>query len=408
MSEVTVSPTTTTTTDDPTARRAARYAGFVFWVLFLANFFNYLERFIFAGITPYIKIDLGFNDAQIGLLGSIFFLAYTVFALPFGFLGERLSRKSVFSLGMAIAGIATVLTGIFYNFTALIGIKTLFGLGQSGFYPTGTPFLVAHYPPSQRAKVLSRWGVGALIGAAVGFLLAGAFKAPYAWRTALYIVGAPAVLVAVVVLVLREKFRHEADPATERLSDAGSSVWSRMRGYLRIPTFRVIIATHALGFFALTGISFWLPIFLQDTYGQSYNLTDASGNQLPTKVNTYFGAIGLDRGLVPVLAGAIVLIGGLLGILYGSRLATQLSRRRSGARVLAGGIGFLLAAPCVLIATGSGLVLPHVPAYASLDIATQFTVGLAIFCVFALLAAFFLNVYSAPTGSCAARCITAL
>jgi len=400
MSEVTVSPTTTTT-KDPAARRAARYAGYAFWVLFVANFFNYLERFIFSGISPWIQRDLGFNDAQIGLLGSVFFLVYTAFALPFGFLAERVARKTVVGFGMAIAGVATVLTGVFLNLTALIGIKTAFGFGQSSFYPAGTPFLAAQYPPAQRAKVFARWGVGALIGAALGFLLAGSFAdPPFAWRAALFIVGAPAVLVAVLVVFLREKKRHEEDPPVELLAGVGRSVLQRLRAYLRIPTFRVIIATHAFGFFALTGISFWLSIYLQDTYGQSYHPRDAAGNADPTKlIQTYFGSNGLDPHLVPVFAGGLVLIGGIFGILYGPRLAARLSHRHPGARVLAGGIGFLLAAPCVLISTGTALLLPKIPAYASLDITTQYRVGISIFAVFALLASFFLNVYSAPMSA---------
>ncbi len=400
MSEVTVAPTTSATASERAARRAARYTGYAFWVLFVANFFNYLERFIFSGISPWIQRDLGFNDAQIGLLGSVFFLAYTVFALPFGFLGERVARKTIVGLGMAIAGVATVLTGVFFNLTALIGIKTAFGFGQSSFYPAGTPFLAAQYPPPQRAKVFARWGVGALIGAALGFLLAGSFAdPPFAWRAALFIVGAPAVLVAVLVVFLREKRRHEADPPVERLVGVDPSVLQRLRRYLRIPTFRVIIATHALGFFALTGISFWLSIYLQDTYGQSYYLRDASGDKLGAPVPTYFGSHGLDPHLVPVLAGGLVLIGGIFGILYGPRLAARLSRRYPGARVLAGGIGFLLAAPCVALSTGTALVLPKIPAYASLDISTQYQIGITIFAVFALLASFFLNVYSAPMSA---------
>jgi hypothetical protein len=400
MSDATLPQTTApTATTNHTGRRTARYAGYVFWVMFVANFTNYLDRFIFAGISPYIQRDLGFNDAQLGLLGSVFFLVYTLFALPFGFFAERIARKTIVGAGMVIAGVATILTGVFPELTALIGVKALFGFGQSGFYPAGTPFLAAQFPPSQRARVIGRWGVGAVIGAALGYLLAGFFKAPFAWRTALFVTGVPAILVAVFVLLLREKRRHEADPAVGQLAGTNPSSLQRVRGYLRIPTFRVILATHALAFFALTGITFWLPIYLQDTYGQYIIARDASGNRLGTQIPSYFGSAGLDPGLIPIVAGGLVLLGGLFGNLYGPRLAARLSRRRAGARVLASGIGFLLAAPCLVLSTGTALVLPQIPLYTSLDILAQRNIGVAIFAVFALLASFFLNVYNGPMSA---------
>ena len=35
-------------------KRAARYASYFFWIMFFANFVNYLQRFIFIGLSTYI------------------------------------------------------------------------------------------------------------------------------------------------------------------------------------------------------------------------------------------------------------------------------------------------------------------------------------------------------------------
>ena len=77
-----------------------------------------------------------------------------------------------------------------------------------------------------------------------------------------------------------------------------SSVFARFAAYLRIPTVRVIIALHALGFFALTGVTTYLAIFLSDTYGSN---------------GSFYPGVGLSAWFVPVLAGAVVLVGGILG-----------------------------------------------------------------------------------------------
>ncbi len=245
--------------------------------------------------------------------------------------------------------------------------------------------LAAYYPPSRRASIISRWSVGALIGAAAGFLLAGFFSAPNEWRFAFFFTGIPGLIFAVLVWRTREKTRHEDDPPAEHLAGEGNrSVFARFAAYLRIPTVRVIIALHALGFFALTGVTTYLAIFLSDTYGSN---------------GSFYPDVGLSPGLVPVLAGAVVLVGGILGNLIGGVWSNRLSRRHEGARVLTGGLGFLLAAPCVIVAIGSPMVLRQLTFFTTATAHTQLTIGIAVFVVFALLSAFFLNVYNGPVSA---------
>ncbi|HLZ20819.1 MAG TPA: MFS transporter [Ktedonobacterales bacterium] len=384
MSDVVLPQTTTGTPNHGTAERAARYAAYVFWLMFAVNFLNYLDRYVFSGLVFIIQPDLKLSDFQVGLLGSAFLLIYTVLALPLGFLAERVARKTIVAVGVAIWSFATAFTGLTTSFIPLLVTRAVLGVGEASYYPAGTPLLAAHYPPARRAHILARWSVGALIGAAVGFLIATFFAAPGTWRFAFFFTGIPGLLFAFLMWRTREKVRHDEDPPAERLTGAGAAFWPRLRSYLRIPTVRVIIALHALGFFALTGVSYFLSIYLNRTYGKG-----APG----------FGDAGLSPKLVPVLGGAVVLIGGILGLFVGSAWATRLSKRHPGARVLTGGLGFLIAAPCVLIAIGASFVLPHLPFYSGASVGTRLALGVGIFAVFALLASFFLNIYNGPVSA---------
>jgi MFS family permease len=366
--------------------------------MFVINFLNYLDRWIFTGLSPIIQQDLRINDFQIGLLSSAFLLVYTIVALPLGFLADRTARKTIVALGVAVWSLATAFTGIVSSFAALLGVRAILGIGEGSYYPAGTPMLAAYFPPGQRARIISRWSVGALIGAAVGFLLAGFFSSPGAWRYAFFFTGIPGLIFAFLIWRTREKTRHEDDPPAEHLEGEGRSIISRLRTYLRIPTVRVIIALHALGFFALTGVTTYLAIFLNDTYGQVVVKRDQFG-AIIGKTPGAFPHAGLTPGTVPILAGGVVLLGGILGNLAGGMWADRLSKRRPGARVLTGGLGFLLAAPCVIIAIGSPLVLRQLSAYVGASEGTRVLVGVAIFTVFALLAAFFLNVYNGPVSA---------
>lgn len=384
MSQPAGQPEPTPTPIAPAARRAARYASYIFWLMFIINFLNYLDRWVFTGLSPIIKADLKLNDFQIGLLATAFLLVYTILALPLGFLADRIARKSIVGLGVAIWSVATLLTGLVGSFSTLLAVRTLLGIGEGSYYPAGTPMLAAYFPPSRRAQVLARWSVGALIGAAVGFLIAAPFSSPGAWRYAFYFTGVPGLLFAFLIWRTREKTRHEEDPPADHVPGEGRTILHRLGAYLSIPTVRVIVALHALGFFALTSVTTFLAIYLAATYEPG---------------SPGFPHAGISPKLVPILSGAVVLIGGILGNLGGGWWSDRLGRRRAGARVMTGGLGFLLAAPSVLVAIGAPYVLNLLPFYTSASEDTRLTIGVTIFIVGALAGAFFLNVYNGPVSA---------
>ncbi|MGH2517650.1 MAG: MFS transporter, partial [Ktedonobacterales bacterium] len=226
MSEVVVSRTSTDTPNSGgagAAKRAARYAAYVFWLMFAINFLNYLYRYVFSGLGFIIQKDLKLSDFQVGLLGSAFLLIYTLLALPLGFLAERVARKTIVAVGVAIWSLATAFTGLSTGFIPLLATRAFLGIGEASYYPAGTPLLAAHYPPAHRAHILARWGVGALVGAAIGFLIATFFAAPGTWRLAFYFTGIPGLLFAFLMWRTREKVRHDDDPPAESLTGAGAA-----------------------------------------------------------------------------------------------------------------------------------------------------------------------------------------
>lgn len=378
-------------------KRAGRYAAYVFWLMFIINFLNYLDRWIFTGLSLNIQRDLHFNDFQIGSLTTGFLLVYTVLAMPLGFLADRRSRKGIVGLGVAIWSLATAFTGLMSSFWGMLGIRALLGVGEGSYYPAGTPMLAAYYSPAKRASILSRWSVGALICAAIGFLLAGFFSAPGAWRLAFFFTGIPGLIFAFLIWRTREKIRHEDDPPIRQAVGDAPSFWARIRRYLSIPTVRVILGTHAFGFFALTGATSFLPIYLGNTYGKQVNHY-ANGILVGTTPGAFPHA-GISLTLVPILGGGVVLIGGILGNLGGGIISDRLGKTHAGARVLTGGLGFLLAMPCILGTVGAPYVLQRIPAYTGASEGTRVLIGVAIFVIFGLLSAFFLNLYNGPMSA---------
>ncbi len=397
MSDATL-PSTDQSSGSSVARRTGRYAAYVFWLMFLINFLNYLDRWIFTGLSFIVQQDLKIDDFRVGLLNSAFLLVYVVLAMPLGFLADRVSRRSIVAAGVAVWSLATAFTGLVTSYGPLFATRALLGVGEASYYPAGTPMLAAYYPPSRRARILARWGVGSLIGAAAGFLLAAPFAHSGTWRAAFFFTGLPGLVFALLVWRVREKPHHEDDPPKRHIVGVAPSWWARTRAYLRIPTVRVIVVVHAMGFFALTGVTSFLSIYLSDTYGKTVVHRNAYGNVVGTAPGAFPHA-GLSPALIPILSGGVVLLGGVLGNLLGGNWSDRLARRFTGARVLTGGLGFLLAMPCVAAATGAPYVLKLFPAYTSASESTQVAVGVGVFTVFALLSAFFINIYNGPVSA---------
>lgn len=361
--------------------RVGMYAWYVFWLMCGLNFVNYADRYIFTAVSDTIKTEFNFNDTQVGLFGSAFLIVYAVLAFPLGYLAERISRKIVVGAGVALWSLATLLTGRATGFTSMFLARSAVGVGESSYYPSGTPLLAAWFPAKRRSSILAWWGASALVGAGVGFLFGGFFDYPDKWRMAFYISAIPGLILATLVFFLRDRKRSVDDP--ENVEADKASVVETIKRCWSIRTFRVILFQHAMGFFALAATSFWLVIYLSETYGARSN----------------FGAAALKPSTGSILAGGLLVVGGIAGGIYGGTWSNRMGRKHIGARVRTGGMGFLLAAPFLIAALGAPYLLRSIPAYLAMPASTQVNIGVAVFAVMALGAAFFLNVYNGPTSA---------
>ena len=139
----------------PTANapQPVSYAYFVLVVLSLLNLLNYLDRFIFAALIPYIKQDTGYTDQQLGWVGSAFTIVYTVCSPLFGYLGDRYRRGRLIALGIAIWSLATAAAGVAANFVQLLVSRAAVGIGEAN-YATIAPGLLADFFPRQRRSMI--------------------------------------------------------------------------------------------------------------------------------------------------------------------------------------------------------------------------------------------------------------
>ena len=301
------------------------YARYVLGVMVAINFLNYMDRWVASAASPLIQKEFHLSDTLIGLLGSAFLLVYAVAALPFGYWADRGVRKTVIGVGVAIWSVATLFTGFSRNFAHLFASRAVLGIGEAGYYPAGTSLLSDYFPKEQRGRVMSIWQAGSTIGIAVGFAGGGYIADKFGWRSAFFFAAVPGILCAFLAFQMREPLRGSAEKigrAIEQTYDASIANFGRL---MQIPTLRATILSQTLLYFVLASNAFWLPILLN----RRFDLTASQGG---------------------LLAGVVIVLGGLVGTLGGGWIADHLGKKEPKAYLQVGIAGFLVGAVFIVIA----------------------------------------------------------
>lgn len=302
------------------------------------NFLNYMDRYVGAAASPLIQKEFHLSDSQVGLLGSAFLLVYAVAAVPFGYWADRGVRKTVVAAGVAIWSLATLFTGFARSFPQLFVSRAVLGIGEAGYYPAGTSLLSDYFPKEQRGRTMSIWGAGSTFGIAVGFAGGGYIAEKFGWRSAFFFAAVPGILFALLAFGLREPLRGSAEKigrAVERIHDASLRNFVDL---LRIRTLRATILSQTLLYFVLASNAFWLPILLTRRFN-------------------------LSVGKAGLLAGVVLVAGGLIGTLAGGWIADRRARSDPSAHLQVGIAGFLLGAIFISVALVAPLNIGPIPVF---------------------------------------------
>jgi MFS family permease len=302
------------------------------------NFLNFMDRYVGAAASPLIQKEFHLSDTRVGLLGSAFLLVYAVAAVPFGYWADRGVRKTVVAAGVAIWSIATLFTGFARSFPQLFVSRAFLGIGEASYYPAGTSLLSDYFPKEQRARTMSIWGAGSTFGIAVGFAGGGYIAEKFGWRSAFFFAAVPGILFALLAFSLREPLRGSAESighAMEKMHDASLR---KFLDLMRIRTLRATILSQTLLYFVLASNAFWLPILLT----RRFNLSVSKAG---------------------LLAGVVLVAGGLIGTLAGGWIADRRALKNPAAHLEVGITGFLLGAVFITIALVAPLNVGPIPVF---------------------------------------------
>jgi MFS family permease len=263
-------------------------------VLTLINLLNYLDRYVVSGIVPDLKAPpLGLSDTQIGFLTTAFMLVYMVAAPIFGAFGDRGSRTRPIALGVFLWSIATVLSGFAGNYAHLLGARAVVGIGEAAYVSIAPALLADSFSRAQRGRVLSVFNMAIPVGAALGYIVGGLMSHHFSWRAAFFVAGAPGLLLAALVLRVKDPPRGSQDESEEGVvPGAARGAIAVYLDLLKRPPYLLVVLGYAAYTFALGGLAVWMPNFLERVH-----------NIPAVQATTSFGAIVVVTGFLGTFAG---------------------------------------------------------------------------------------------------------
>jgi MFS family permease len=310
-------------------------ARFAVALLFAVNFLNYIDRYVIAAVGPLLQRDFSLSDAQLGLVGSMFMVAFMATSPFTGVLGDRWPRRYLVGASVCVWSLATVMSGLAGSYRQLLLARSAIGVGEAGFGAVSPTLISDLFSREMRGRVLSFFYVAIPVGSALGFLLGGYMGEHYGWRSAFYLAGAPGIALGLLAFKMKEPPRGAGDGVSAAQEQRFQ--WRAARGLVANRSFLFTTLGMAAMTFALGGMAYWMPTFFSRERGLPLD-----------EANTLFGGI--------------TVVAGLVGTFLGGFLGDVLLRRTDKAYLIVSGVGMLLAAPAAYVGLTAGERSVYLPA----------------------------------------------
>ena len=323
---------------------------FVVLLAVLLAMITYIDRVCISQATPNIQHDLGFTNSQMGLVFLAFQVAYALFEIPSGRMGDRSGPRNVLMKVVLLWSAFTAATGYAWNLGSMVVCRFIFGAGEAGCYPNLTKIFTIWLPSRERGRaqgilwLASRWG-GAITPMLVVLVLMHVH-----WRSAFVLFGCLGVLWAIgFYLWFRDRpSEHPGVNAAELAMMDGAK--TNAPRHEKVPWKTLLSSRSVLGL--------WLQYFCMSygwyfyiTWLPTYLIARGAG---PTNLHWMDGLASLIGGSNPLLvdkiraallAGIPLFFGGI-GCVAGSVLVNLMVGKNGNlrrARQVVSGVGLGIA-----------------------------------------------------------------
>lgn len=190
---------------------AMRPFGLVVAAASLPMFMATLDNLVMTNALPVLHDRLGASVEELQWFVNAYTLAFASMILVGSALGDRYGRRTVFTIGIAIFGLGSVLAALSVDPGQLIAARAIQGFGAAGVLPLSLALISGGVPATRRPLAIGIWGGISGLGVAVGPLVGGAIMEGWNWQ-AIFWLNVPVALIAIPLafFALRNDFGQRA------------------------------------------------------------------------------------------------------------------------------------------------------------------------------------------------------
>ena len=257
-----------------------------------AHFVSHYFIILLAPLMPFVRAEYGVSYTEIGLAFVAFNIVTATLQTPAGFLVDRFGARPLLVAGLIVSTAAFITVGIVDSFWVLIAMFAVAGVGNTVFHPADYSLLSQHVPSERIGQAFSVHTFAGMLGSAVAPASLLIMQSQWGWRGAFIGAGALGIVVAAILLAMRDFSAVQASsaPAKRQNADNSAAGWQLL---LSAP-----IVLNLVFFVLLAMISAGLYNYSVVALGALY------GTPVPT------ANVALSGNLL--LSAIGVLIGGLL------------------------------------------------------------------------------------------------
>ena len=265
--------------EDTTAR-----CWYVLILMCLVYTLSITDRYMITQVLDPIRKELNLSDFGVALMtGPTLAFFYVFLGFPISWLIDRSNRRNIISISIIAWSAMTLCTGLSRTSWQLVLSRIGIGVGEAGGTPGANSIISDYFAAARRPMALTVFSLGAPIGAYFASDTTGAIADLHGWRAPFLWLGAPGVIVGLLIyFTVKEPRRGKLDAV---LVDNKPSFMDTMR-YLWTQR----SAVHVMLASALTalwgwGLMYWTPTFLE----RSYNLTPGEAGAITGPIHLYGG-----------------------------------------------------------------------------------------------------------------------